>query len=125
MNQDTAAPPTEQRKGLIAGIKPYVEPAPLAALFLGISSAFPFTMIGATLSTMLRQNEVTRATVTAFALTFLMYNFKFLWAPLVDTVKLPGLHRFGQRRSWLWLIGIVCIVAVIYLGSRDPISRRW
>jgi MFS transporter, PAT family, beta-lactamase induction signal transducer AmpG len=117
---DDAAPPTEQRTGLIAGIKPYVEPAPLAALFLGISSAFPFTMIGATLSTMLRQNEVTRATVTAFALTFLMYNFKFLWAPLVDTVKLPGLHRYGQRRSWLWLIGIVCIVAVIYLGSRDP-----
>lgn len=108
------------RDRIPAGVRPYVEPAPLAALFLGISSAFPFTMIGATLSTMLRQNEVTRSTVTAFALTFLMYNFKFLWAPLVDTVKLPLLHRFGQRRSWLWLIGIVCIVAVIYLGSRDP-----
>ena len=108
------------RDRIPAGVRPYVEPAPLAALFLGVSSAFPFTMIGATLSTMLRQNEVTRSTVTAFALTFLMYNFKFLWAPLVDTVKLPFLHRFGQRRSWLWLIGVICMVAVIYLGSRDP-----
>jgi MFS transporter, PAT family, beta-lactamase induction signal transducer AmpG len=102
------------------GVRPYIEPAPLAALFLGISSAFPFTMIAATLSTMLRQNQVTRATVTAFALTFLMYNFKFLWAPLVDNVRLPLLHRFGQRRSWLWLIGVLCMIAVIYLGSRDP-----
>ncbi len=108
------------RDRIPSGVRPYVEPAPLAALFLGISSAFPFTMIGATLSTMLRQNEVTRSTVTAFALTFLMYNFKFLWAPLVDTVKLPLLHRFGQRRSWLWLVGVICMVAVIYLGSRDP-----
>ena len=108
------------RDRIPSGVRPYVEPAPLAALFLGVSSAFPFTMIGATLSTMLRQNEVTRSTVTAFALTFLMYNFKFLWAPLVDTVKLPFLHRFGQRRSWLWLVGVICMVAVIYLGSRDP-----
>ena len=105
---------------MVDGIKPYFQKAPLAALFLGISSAFPFTMIGATLSTMLRQNEVTRATVTAFALTFLAYNLKFLWAPLVDHVRLPFLHRFGQRRSWLWLVGIITMVAVIYLGSRDP-----
>lgn len=127
MNQPVAAPDLSKagpapswRDSLPAGVRPYLEPAPLAALFLGISSAFPFTMIAATLSTMLRQNQVTRSTVTAFALTFLMYNFKFLWAPLIDTVKLPGLHRFGQRRSWLWVIGVVCMVAVIYLGSRDP-----
>jgi PAT family beta-lactamase induction signal transducer AmpG len=103
-----------------AGIRPYIEPGPLAALFLGISSAFPFTMIAATLSTMLRENDVTRGTVTAFALTFLAYNFKFIWAPLVDSVRLPFLHRFGQRRSWLWVIGVVVIAAVIFLGSRDP-----
>jgi len=102
------------------GVRPYVEPAPLAALFLGVSSAFPFTMIAATLSTMLRENEVTRSAVTAFALTFLAYNFKFIWAPLVDNIRLPFIHRFGQRRSWLWVIGLVVIAAVVYLGSRDP-----
>jgi PAT family beta-lactamase induction signal transducer AmpG len=108
------------RPTLMDGVRPYFQKAPMAALFLGISSAFPFTMIAATLSTMLRQNEITRSTVTAFALTFLAYNFKFLWAPLIDNVRLPFLHRFGQRRSWLWVIGLTCMAAVIYLGSRDP-----
>ena len=58
--------------------------------------------------------------MTAFALTFLAYNFKFLWAPLVDHVRLPLLGRFGQRRSWLWLVGAVLMTAVVYLGSLDP-----
>ena len=66
------------------GIQPYFESAPLAALFLGISSGFGFAMIGATLTTRLAQHGVSRSTVTAFALTILAYNLKFLWAPIVD-----------------------------------------
>ena len=112
--------PRTWRDRFPAGVRPYIEPAPLAALFLGVSSAFPFTMIASTLSTMLRENEVTRSAVTAFALTFLAYNFKFIWAPLIDNIRLPYLHRFGQRRSWLWVIGLLCIGTVIFLGSRDP-----
>src|SRR5688572_14993957 len=102
------------------GVRPYIERAPLAALFLGISSGFTFAMIGATLTTRLAQHGVTKSAVTAFALTFLAYNFKFLWAPLVDTVRLPLLGRFGQRRSWLWLIGVLVMAAVAFLGSVDP-----
>ncbi|HET9468412.1 MAG TPA: MFS transporter, partial [Vicinamibacterales bacterium] len=61
-----------------------------------------------------------KSAVTAFALTFLAYNFKFLWAPLVDTVRLPLLGHFGQRRSWLWLIGVLVMAAIAFLGSVDP-----
>ncbi|HUG79178.1 MAG TPA: MFS transporter, partial [Burkholderiales bacterium] len=98
----------------------YFEPAPLAALFLGISSGFAFAMIGATLTTRLAQHGITKAAVTAFALTFLAYNFKFLWAPLVDNVRLPLIGRFGQRRSWLWLVGVLVMAAVAFLGIADP-----
>ncbi len=105
---------------LPAGLRPYVEPAPLAALFLGISSGFGFAMIGATLTTRLAQHGITKSAVTAFALTFLAYNFKFLWAPLVDNVRLPLIGRFGQRRSWLWLTGALVMVAVAFLGATDP-----
>src|SRR3954470_1784673 len=103
-----------------SGVRAYLEPAPLAALFLGVSSGFAFSMIGATLSTRLAQNGVTRGEVTAFALTFLAYNFKFLWAPLVDEVRLPLIGRFGQRRSWLWLAGVLVMAAVTFLGIADP-----
>src|SRR5687767_10057550 len=102
------------------GIRPYFEPAPLAALFLGISSGFAFAMIGATLTTRLAQHGITKSTVTAFALTFLAYNFKFLWAPMVDNMRLPLIGRFGQRRSWLWLTGVVVMAAVAFLGFADP-----
>jgi MFS transporter, PAT family, beta-lactamase induction signal transducer AmpG len=102
------------------GIRQYLEPAPLAALFLGISSGFAFSMIGATLTTRLAQHGITKSAVTAFALTFLAYNFKFLWAPMVDNVRLPLIGRFGQRRSWLWLTGVLVMVAVIFLGTADP-----
>src|SRR3954447_22583251 len=102
------------------GIGQYLEPAPLAALLLGISSGFTFAMIGATLTTRLAQHGITKSAVTAFALTFLAYNFKFLWAPIVDNVRLPVIGRFGQRRSWLWLVGVLVMAAVAFLGFADP-----
>ena len=108
------------RSRLPEAIRPYFEAAPLAALFLGVSSGFAFSMIGATLTTRLAQHGVTKSAVTAFALTFLAYNFKFLWAPLVDNVRLPVIGRFGQRRSWLWLVGVLVMVAVAGLGAADP-----
>jgi PAT family beta-lactamase induction signal transducer AmpG len=105
---------------LRGALAPYFEPAPLAALFLGISSGFGFAMIGATLTTRLAQHGITKTAVTAFALTILAYNFKFLWAPIVDHVRLPVIGRYGQRRSWLWLAGVLVMAAVAFLGIADP-----
>jgi PAT family beta-lactamase induction signal transducer AmpG len=115
-----AAAPPGWRARLPVGVRPYVEAAPLAAAFLGVSSGFAFAMIGATLTTRLAQYGIRKSAVTAFALTFLAFNFKFLWAPLVDNVRLPILGRFGQRRSWLWLVGTLVMAAVVFLGSVDP-----
>ncbi len=112
--------PRGRRPFGLGGLRPYLEPAPLAALFLGISSGFAFAMIGATLTTRLAQHGISKSAVTAFALTFLAYNFKFLWAPLVDQVSLPLVGRFGQRRSWLWLSGALVMAAVAWLGFADP-----
>ena len=103
-----------------SALRPYLEAAPLAALALGVSSGFAFAMIGATLTSRLAQHGVTKSAVTAFALTFLAYNLKFLWAPIVDNVRLPLIGRFGQRRSWLWLVGVLVMAAVAFLGLADP-----
>jgi PAT family beta-lactamase induction signal transducer AmpG len=77
-------------------------------------------MIGATLTTRLAQHGITKSAVTAFTLTILAYNFKFLWAPIVDNVRLPLIGRFGQRVSWLWLAGVAVMAAVAFLGVADP-----
>jgi len=110
----------EIRRTLPAGLQPYFEAAPVAAFFLGISSGFGFAMIAATLTSRLAQDGIKKSTVTAFAFTFLAFNFKWLWAPLIDSIRIPGLSRFGQRRAWLWLMGVLVMLAVAFLGSLDP-----
>ena len=108
------------RSALPAGVRPYTEAAPIAALFLGISSGFPYAMIGATLTTRLKQDGIDKSTITAFTLVFLAYNFKFLWAWIVDGVKLPLLGRLGQRVSWMLVTGAAVIAAVLNLALADP-----
>jgi PAT family beta-lactamase induction signal transducer AmpG len=122
MSSAASASTGNWRRRLPEGVRPYVEPAPLAAALLGISSGFAFAMIGATLTSRLAQYGIRKGAVTAFALTFLAYNFKWLWAPLVDTVRLPLLGRFGQRRSWLWFVGLLVMAAVGFLGAADPVT---
>jgi PAT family beta-lactamase induction signal transducer AmpG len=106
----------------LRGIKPYLEKEPVAALFLGISSGFPYAMIAATLTTRLAQNGIRKRDVTAFALAFLVYNLKFLWAWIVDGVRLPLLGRLGQRVSWLLFAGTLVMAAVFNLALADPKS---
>src|SRR5690242_17782820 len=105
---------------LASGVRAYFEAAPLAALFLGISSGFPYAMIGVTLTTRLKQDGIDRSTITAFALAFLIYNLKPLWSWMVDGVRLPILGRLGQRVSWMLLVGTLVIASVAYLGIVDP-----
>jgi MFS transporter, PAT family, beta-lactamase induction signal transducer AmpG len=111
---------TDWRRHLPAGVRPYAEAAPLAALFLGISSGFPYAMIGATLTTRLAQNGIDKKTVTAFSLAFLVYNLKFLWAWIVDGSRLPLIGGLGQRVSWMLVTGVLVIAAVINLAFVDP-----
>src|SRR5258705_7704317 len=108
------------RSALPAGVRPYTEPAPLAALFLGISSGFPYAMIGATLTTRLKQDGIDKSTITAFTLAFLIYNLKPLWSWVVDGVRLPVLGRLGQRVSWMILAGILVMAAVANLALVNP-----
>ena len=68
---------------------PIPRAAPIAAFFLGVSSGFPYAMIGATLTTRLAQDGIDKKSITAFSLAFLVYNLKFLWAWVVDGVRLP------------------------------------
>jgi len=101
-------------------VRPYLEREPLAAFFVGISSGFPYAMIGATLTTRLAQDGIDKRTITAFALAFLVYNLKVFWAWIVDGVYIPVLGRLGQRVSWLLVAGIAVIAAVVNLALVEP-----
>ncbi|MDX3910906.1 MAG: MFS transporter [Sphingobium sp.] len=101
-------------------VRPYTQRAPVAAFFLGISSGFPYAMIGATLTTRLAQDGIDKKAVTAFTLAFLVYNLKWLWAWVVDGVRLPLIGYLGKRVSWLLLAGVLVMAAVANLALVDP-----
>ena len=111
---------TDQRRSLGDSVKPYLEKESLAAFFLGISSGFPYAMIGATLTTRLAQEGIDKKTVTAFTLAFLVYNLKVFWAWVVDGVHLPVIGRMGQRVSWMVVTGLLVMAAVVNLALVDP-----
>ncbi len=49
------------------------------------------------------------------------YTLKFLWAPVIDKLRLPLLTQlFGQRRAWLFFVQALLVVAIWHLGASDP-----
>lgn len=111
---------TSETRSLRQSVQPYLEKESLAAFFLGVSSGFPYAMIGATLTTRLAQDGIDKKTVTAFTLAFLVYNLKVFWAWMVDGVRLPVLGKLGQRVSWMLFAGALVMAAVANLALVDP-----
>lgn len=120
MNSDSHSQPTDWRRRVPVSLRPYTESAPLAALFLGVSSGAPFALIAATLTTRLAQDGINKRAVTAFALAILVYNLKWLWAWVLDGVRLPIIGRLGKRVSWLLFSGALTIAAIVNLALVDP-----
>jgi PAT family beta-lactamase induction signal transducer AmpG len=102
----------------------YLKPRPLGAFLLGISSGFPLTLLLATMSYWLSKVGIDKKTIGfAFALGT-PYTIKWLWAPLIDGIAIPGLARLiGQRRAWLWVVQALLAVALIQLGASDPVHH--
>jgi PAT family beta-lactamase induction signal transducer AmpG len=115
-----STPQAGWRNRIPQSVRQYTEPAPLAAFFLGISSGAPYALIAATLTTRLAQDGIDKRAITAFSLAFLVYNAKWLWAWVVDSVRLPIIGRFGQRVSWLLLSGALVVAAIVNLALVDP-----
>lgn len=110
-----------ETQGWLDGVRPYLQKAPLTALCLGISSGFPFALLAATLTNRLADAGIEKKSISAFALALLVYSFKWIWAPIIDRLRLPVIGAaLGQRRSWLWLCGIATGGAVALLGVADP-----
>jgi len=99
----------------------YADRRILALFVLGFASGLPLLLVYSTLSFWLRQEGATLTEIGWFSLAGIAYGFKFLWAPLVDHLRIPVLtRRLGQRRSWLLTAQIAVAGGIVALGTSQP-----
>jgi PAT family beta-lactamase induction signal transducer AmpG len=113
--------PPRRSGGWLGALALYGQPRMLSMLALGFSSGLPFMLIYSTLSAWLRQSGIERATIGMLSWVSLVYTLKFLWAPVVDRLRLPLIGRLlGQRRSWMLLAQAGIAGALVALSGSDP-----
>ena len=102
-------------------LKVYTQPASLRMLALGFSAGLPLLLVLGTLSFWLREAGIDRTTIGYLSWVGLAYAFKWVWAPLVDRLPLPGLtRRLGRRRSWLLLSQLLIAAGLLGMASQNP-----
>lgn len=110
-----------ERTSWTDGIRVYLDRRMLIILIFGFASGLPAPLVYSNLSIWLTDSGFTRSSVGLFSLATTAYAINFLWAPLVDRLRLPGLtDRLGRRRGWALLTQITLIVAIAFLGLTDP-----
>ncbi len=104
----------------------YREPRLIAILFLGFSSGLPFGVLAEPLIAWLAESGVTKTAIGLFALVSTPYSLKFVWAPLMDRVRLPVLTRMlGRRRGWVILTQVALLLVIFGMGLTDPARDLW
>ena len=108
---------------MLETLKIYGRPRLLAILGMGFSSGLPLALSGSTLALWLADAQISLREIGLFALVAISYNFKFLWAPLVDRLAIPGLTpRLGRRRSWALLFQAGVAASLMGLSLTDPVA---
>ncbi|MGK2913135.1 MAG: MFS transporter, partial [Porticoccaceae bacterium] len=98
------------------------QPAALTLFFFGFTSGLPFLLVGGTLSVWLRDSGVSLASIGLVSYATLCYSLKFLWAPAVDSVRLPWLGKLGQRRSWLLAAQLLLLASLLGMALVTPLN---
>ena len=102
-------------------IKSYMDKRLLWVFMLGCSSGFPWVLIGSNMSGWLKDAGLTRAAIGYFGSVFAVYAINFMWAPLVDRVKLPFIgNKLGQRRSWIFVCQAIVLFCTLQIAGLDP-----
>ena len=110
-----------QKKSFKESFKVYLDKRMLRILLLGIISGFPWVLIGSSLSLWLKEDGLSRSTVGWAGLIFAVYAFNYLWAPLVDRIRIPWLtNKVGHRRGWIILMQFMILVSLVCWSFINP-----
>ena len=109
---------------MIESLAVYWERRMARIMLLGIISGFPWVLIGSSLNLWLKEDGLSRTTIGFAGLIFGVYAINFLWAPLIDRIRIPWLTgRLGHRRAWIITLQVVIVASLVLWSTADPTAN--
>ena len=113
-----------KKKTLSDSFAVYFDRRMLKILLLGLISGFPWVIIGSSLSLWLKEDGLSRTTVGWAGLIFAVYAFNYLWAPLIDRIRIPWLtKKIGHRRGWIVSMQTIILISLISWSTINPTAN--
>jgi PAT family beta-lactamase induction signal transducer AmpG len=102
----------------------YLDRRMLRILLLGIISGFPWVLIGSSLSLWLKEDGLSRSAIGWAGLIFGVYAINYLWAPIIDRIRIPWLtNKIGHRRGWIVAMQFIILVSLVCWSLVDPTAN--
>ena len=102
----------------------YFEKRMARILLLGIISGFPWVLIGSSLSLWLKEDGLSRSTIGWAGLIFAVYAFNYLWAPIIDRIRIPWLtNKIGHRRGWIVTMQTIILLSLVCWSVINPTAN--
>jgi len=102
----------------------YLDRRMVRILLLGIISGFPWVLIGSSLSLWLKEDGLSRSTIGWAGLIFGVYAINYLWAPIIDRIRIPWLtNKIGHRRGWIVTMQFIILVSLVCWSVVEPTAN--
>jgi PAT family beta-lactamase induction signal transducer AmpG len=113
-----------KKQSLAETFSVYFDRRMIKILLLGAISGFPWVIIGSSLSLWLKEDGLSRSTIGWAGLIFAVYAFNYLWAPIIDRVRIPWLtNKIGHRRGWIVLMQAIILICLICWSLINPTTN--
>ena len=113
-----------KKQSLSETFKVYFDQRMIKILLLGAISGFPWVIIGSSLSLWLQEDGLSRSTIGWAGLIFAVYAFNYLWAPIIDRVRVPWLtKKVGHRRGWIIVMQTVILLSLTSWSLINPTAN--
>jgi MFS transporter, PAT family, beta-lactamase induction signal transducer AmpG len=113
-----------KKQSLAETFSVYFDQRMIKILLLGAISGFPWVIIGSSLSLWLKEDGLSRSTIGWAGLIFAVYAFNYLWAPIIDRVRIPWLtNKIGHRRGWIVLMQAIILICLVCWSLINPTTN--
>ncbi len=113
-----------KKQSMSESFKVYFDNRMSKILLLGAISGFPWVIIGSSLSLWLKEDGLSRSTIGWAGLIFAVYAFNYLWAPIIDRIRIPWLtEKVGHRRAWIITMQTLILLCLVCWSLINPTTN--